>query len=85
MDALIKNKLVEKSQEVFTAIKMSNEGRSEVLDELEESLKIIEIGERREELVTFVQWDMVIKEQSEDEINFNTENGRKRRGKKESK
>ena len=70
---------------MFIAIKMFEEGDAETWEELLKTIENIELGDRKDEMVTYVQWEMVVKEVLEDEDNFNKENGKKRPAKKEPK
>ena len=85
MAALVKWKLADESQDVFIAIKMEKEGNIEAWEELEATLEGVLVGERKDEIVTCVQWEMVTKEVTEAEDTFNKENGKKRAAKKEQK
>ena len=77
MASLLKLNLAEESQDVFIAIKMFEEGDAETWEELLKTLENIELCDRKDELVTYVQWEMVVKEVLEDEDNYNKENGKK--------
>ena len=85
MAALVKWELAEESQDVFLALKMERDENTEAWEELEATLEGVLVGERKDEIVTCVQWEMVTKEVTEAEDTFIKENGKKRAAKKEQK
>ena len=82
-DALIKHKVVPASMDIFSALKLEEEGDGDVLKELSETLEETREGSRKDEIVTFTVWEKVQREVTEEQDDFNVNNGVKRRAKKE--
>ena len=82
-DALIKHKVVPASIDIFSALKQEEEGDEDVLKELCQTLEETVEGSRKDEVVTFTAWEKVQREVTEEQDDFNVNNGVKRKAKKE--
>ena len=82
-DALIKHKVVPSSMDIFSALKQEEEGDEDVLKELCQTLEETVEGSRKDEVVTFTAWEKVQREVTEEQDDFNLNNGVKRKAKKE--